>query len=202
MPKQRRSKGRKQYSENERKRAVARVVKSLVLSVERAAKDEIKRHNAAKAVVQKMIRTLEKQERARIAQVKKEERIKREVHSVVRCLVSKTVAAHEPTLNAATAEHKPKKAGAKEAPNSKSDEWEVRWSAPSERLGEQYWWHERTQRAEWYVNRTRTPTAVPADTDDVHRVHPVTGILPDGSLPDGRPKELQSKQQQQQQMSQ
>ena len=41
IPKQRRSKGRKQYSENERKRAVARVVKSLVLSVERAAKDEI-----------------------------------------------------------------------------------------------------------------------------------------------------------------
>ena len=167
IPKQRRSKGRKQYSENERKRAVARVVKSLVLSVERAAKDEIKRHNAAKAVVQKMIRTLEKQERARIAQAKKEERIKREVHSVLRCLVSKTVAAHEPTLNnghAAPAEHNSTKAGAKEAPNATSgsriDEWgySVGWSAEYK---ENYWWHEQTRRAEWYVNPSKHLFASP-----------------------------------------
>ena len=135
--------------ENEQKHAVAE-----------AAKDEIERRNVTDAVVQKMIRTLEKQDRARIAQAKakEEERISREVHSVVRCLVSKTVAAHEPTLNnghAAPFEHNSKKAGAKEAPNATSgsriDEWgySVGWSAEYK---ENYWWHEQTRRAEWYVN--------------------------------------------------
>ena len=70
------SKGRSSVSESERKRAVAWVVKRLVLSVERNARDEIKRHNGAKAAIEKLTRTLEKQERARIAQAKKEERIR------------------------------------------------------------------------------------------------------------------------------
>ena len=85
----------KPVSENERKRAVSWVVKNLVLSVEREAKEEVKRRNASKAVVEKLIRTLEKQQRAEIAQAKKDAKAQREVQSVVDGLVRKVISNQE-----------------------------------------------------------------------------------------------------------
>ena len=66
-----------------------------MLSVERAAKDEIRRHNAAKAAVHKLVRTLEKQERAAVAKAKVDAKVKREVQTVVERMVGRVVANHD-----------------------------------------------------------------------------------------------------------
>jgi hypothetical protein len=85
----------KQVSEAERARAVGWVVKRMVLYVERQAKDEIKRKNAATAVMEKIIRTLEKDKRQADAMAKKNAKIAREVKSKVDEMVRKVVAQHE-----------------------------------------------------------------------------------------------------------
>ena len=81
--------------EDDAARSVAWVVKNMVLYVERQSKDEVKRRNAAKAVLEKIIRTLEKEQRQAEIQAKKNAKIAKEVRTKVEDIVRKIVAQHE-----------------------------------------------------------------------------------------------------------
>ena len=81
--------------EDDAARSVAWVVKNMVLYVERQSKDEVKRQNAAKAVLEKIMRTLEKEQRQAEIQAKKNAKIAKEVRTKVEDIVRKIVAQHE-----------------------------------------------------------------------------------------------------------